>query len=608
MKKQNKILLSIGTVASIVAPLATVVACQDNKDELDFNIVTQDEFALTNDKVKNEVTPILEEYKKFLNSEMSVYFPVAEDDFKAVQDKLSKFTSSDSSTTPEMVARMNELNAKISNFEAGIANLDFNLTNRTYQKLKEYQYQTPTVISRTVAGIWSFVYNNLVGKQLYNQLVYTTDNVIANKQDMLDTSKTHDNEFWIDTQAAADLFKDDLKADQNFKVIAIDKPGGWDQIVSGLLKMAAGPKDAKVKPTTEEQIKTIENWLQKNLIVWDGKDSVPGSLYTTVVRGNVASPIDIAKAKALVQQGQKNAKYSTVKGDYYNPSTGDTNVLFTPDYFFFKPINNFDQTVMAEYKTYFDKKYPGEEIRELNPTTNQPDDRYVNTVVKDSEDWYKLVDILAKDKNHGKNNIEQLVTSVKTWHSLSDLGKLVFQKLISYIPPTTRVYFSKDEQDLSTYTQIISFGDQYIDKSVVASGDLVNSVMINVETDLFDSLKPASGTWEKTNTQVQISGDSDATKLVKELTLIVQKFGTSGLFYILDKVLFPAYEVAWGGTASSGKPVFRALATTLQNGWTLLKDGSWVQQPTKDQQSQIAFGEDETSAAKINEWRNSVVL
>lgn len=604
--KVKKYLISLGTVAAAITPLAILVSCGKKSDELDFDSVSKDEFIFTNDMVKTKIVPIINDIEKFLYNELNKNYPVAEDDYDKTITKLAYFESKDSSIIPFAVQKYNEFNEKISKFEESVVGTNFNVMNRTYLKLKDYQRKIPIVIKNTAAGIWSFIYNNIATKALANQLVFSSlDNRVAKKGDVIG-----ENLYWVDLSAAEKLF-DATNAARAKAMPAqepIPKPAAgvertWNEIVSEILANAAGnPTDEQaIQPSPSDQVDWVEKWLNDNLVVWDGQKAVQGSIHTHVERGNVPSQLDVIKAKALVKSGQTNIVFDTVNQIAVNAGE----YLIDSNHFRVKEVSF---QVPDEYWKYIQSKYS----IDISKMTNAEKEAAKSTI-KDADDWNKLIDEIAKDKTNGRVNLNLLKTNIKLYSPLSELGSLVFQKLASYINSTTRVFFTKYEESApDQYGQTLTVIDpetMFIDKSNVVIEDLPNSISLNVTRSLFDSLKPTSGTWAKTNTYT--SGDSDATKLKKLLSQLVGKYGSSALESLLEYILFPAASVDYSTQAVS--PKFATLVASLDDGYALIKDVdsngnviyAWSDSKTATK-SKVIFDDDELSAQKIRDWTSSL--
>lgn len=605
--KKNKYLISLGTAAVTIAPLATIVACESKDDDnLDFNSVSKDEFIFTNDKVKTEVVPIINDIEKFLYKELSKNYPVAEDDYDKTMNKLKYFESEDPNIVPGAIKQNNEFNKRITDFEASVSGTNFNLMNRSYLKLKDYQRKIPTIIKNTAAGIWSFLYNNIVTKELADQLVFSSlDNRVAKKEDV-----TGENLYWVDSSAVEKLFDATNAARAKAKPAQepIPRPAGgadwtWNDIEKEILSNAAGnPVDEQsVQPSPSEQVEWIEKWLNHNLVVWDGKAAVPGSIHVTVERGNVPSQLDVEKAKALVKPGQKNIVYDTAE----QVAVGYGEYLIDTNHF---RINEISFTVPDGYWDYIKTKYG---IDDKNMTTAEI--IIAKNTIKDSDDWYKLIDEIAKDKTDGRTNLNLLKTNIKLYAPLSELGSLVFLKLASYINSTTRVFFTKQEESAPDQygqtTTIINTETMFVDKSKVEMEDMLNAVSLNVTLPLFDDFKPSSGIWAKTNTYT--SGDSDATKLKDFLSRLVGKYGSSALEFLLSNIFFPSAQLDYATQLVS--PSFATLSASLDDGYVLIKDKdsngnvvySWTNAPSVEK-TKIIFGDDPVSAQKIRDWSSSL--
>lgn len=604
MKKiKNKYLLALGATIITIAPLATVIACDNKNDDLDFDAVSKDEFVFTNDKIKNEVVPLINEVEDYLLNELHKHYPVAEDDYGRIMAKLAYFSNDDKTIKTDAEKKIEELNTKISKFEQSIAGTNFNTGNKTYQKLKEYQHKLPQIIESTSAGIWAFIYQNLYSAALSNQLVYGTDNLVADK-----TQVTGENIYWVDQVAVQKLF-DDIDA-ANAKVgkplttpLAAGATRTWNEVLKGILSNAAGnPTDEEQpQPEPRKQVEWIENWINKNLVVWDGKNAVSASIKVHVERGNVASPVDVAKLKALVKDGQKNIKYDKsalkleLEPEWFIP---DQNHFFIPSL-----DNSIVLQLSQDYKDYMTKKY-------TTPNSNfEPED---------SEDYYKLIDEIAKDRNTGKQSLEILKTEVIGFKQLSDLGVKLYTKLVSYINTSTKVFFTTEESDPNNINnKIILPGENYVDKSVVQEDDVLNAIAINVKSGAFDALKPASG-WQKINAST--NGDTDSMKLKEQkgvLESILINYGERGLEFILRNLLFPYRATDWNTMKT--KVAFGNFGYALSDGWILRNneltfdkqktDKTYIGLWTNDldtPKNEIAFDDDEDIVEKLRSWENSL--
>lgn len=604
--KTKKYLVSLGAVATTIAPLATLISCGKNSDELDFDSVSKDEFIFTNDMVKTKIVPIINDVEKFLYNELNKNYPVAEDDYDKTMTKLAYFESKDSSTTPFAVQKYNEFNEKISKFEESIVGTSFNIMNRTYLKLKDYQRKIPIVIKNTAAGIWSFIYNNIATKALANQLVFSSlDNRVAKKEDV-----KGENLYWVDSSAVEKLFDatNAARAKAQPAQQPIPKPAAgvdrtWNEIVSEILANAAGnPTDEQaIQPSPSDQVDWIEKWLNDNLVVWDGKNAVQGSIHAYVERGNVPSQLDVTKAKALVKVGQTNIVFDTAN----QIAIGGNEYLIDSNHF---RVNEVSFQVPDKYWDYIKAKY-GFDENKMTPTEIS----VAKNTIKDADDWNMLIDEIAKDTTNGRENLNLLKTNIKLYTPLSELGSLVFQKLASYISSTTRVFFTKHEESApDQYGQtsiIIDPETMFIDKSNVKMEDMFNAVSINVTTTLFDDLKPTTGVWTKANSYT--SGDSDATKLKNLLSQLVGKYGSSALDSLLGNILFPAANLDYATKAVS--PKFATLSFSLNDGYALIKDEdsngdvvyAWSD-PKTAAKSKVVFDDDVVSAQKIRDWISSL--
>lgn len=593
MKKRNKYLIGLGATVATFAPIASIVACDSSKDELDFQAVNKDEFVFTNTKVHDTIVPIIADIEKFLNSELSKNYPVAEDDYDNVIKKLAFFESDNQSVVPKAKEFIDSVNKRISDFGSGIEGTNFNIANRTYQKMMDYQAKLPTIIKNTASGIWAFIYNNLVQKALMDQLVYSSlDNQVPNKADVKAA-----NLYWVDSTAVEKLFDDIDAARAKANKPPLDKPAAgtqrtWNDIIKAITSNAANnPMDEDdVQPSAKDQVEWIENWLNKNLVVWDGKNAVAGSIHIHVERGNVASQIDVAKAKALVLPNQKNIVYDLPE----QIMIGDKSYLIDETHF---QLNDVYITVPQAYKDYLQNKYN--------------DNSLSDCAVKDADDWYKLVDEVSKDPKEGKQNLDIIKTGLATYQKLSDLGKLVYMKVISYINASTKVLFTTLKEDPNAAnTLLIQPETGFVDGTNVSIDDMVNSISVNVKTNLFDELKPTSGTWVKTNQNS--SADSDAVKLTTTngiLQKIIDKYGSWGLLFILDNVYFPAAEKNWTNANLTSK--FTNIQTALDDGFILKKSDSgndkyqWTED-TNVEKSKVVFADDKISADKIRDWQGGL--
>lgn len=413
MKFKKKI-LTAGTLFAVTTPLAMVIACESKEDELVFDGYkeTPREFTIAKNKI------LLEEFikpveKKLRQMVLDAYQIKTIPKAKEAKDKLEVLKAEVDSYLPKFKA-----------FNDSIIGKEYNILSDTY--LKALDLVDISTGSVTTEGNINRVY-----KQIKEQIGITLKNLTASALQGLviysdtqtkDKNNVTKNSFWVDENYINNnIDQTDEKLDWNNVTIA------WSKAIA--MKADQLSKKKQVTDDYELSEKLIE--FARNAILVYTEDNgqpkvVQGDVNVKVERGNAASQEDVANAMLLLSDGKGNRVSWTNIGDTSKQDTSGVKWFKKDEFWFEKSAfqsawhaldNSEGQKFIDQYRTYLEtetgKKYP----------------QNIDLLIRNSDDYYKFIEIAAKSVEHGRTALANLTPRVFKQLPDNKIFSIIIQKM-----------------------------------------------------------------------------------------------------------------------------------------------------------------------------------
>lgn len=462
--KFKKSIITAGTLLTVIAPLATVVACEDKHDELVFDGYKETPREFTISKNKELLESFIRPAQKVLRR-MATRIALVNTIQKA-KDAMNA-----------VEADKKELDALVPKFDAfneSIIGKEYNNLSETY--LKALDLVDRSVGNVTTQGNISRVYNSLkevIGSTLRNLTTTALQGlVIYSDSEASDKTQVVKNSFWIDksyVNANVDQTENQNKIDWTNITVA------WAQII-----VQKGNELRKTSKNDYEVSEKLVEFAKNAILVYTEENGnpkvVPGDVDVKVERGSAASQEDVLKANAKLYDESGNKTSWTNVGDTSKLAALNSSVKWFKNDEFWLPKSSFATAVAELLKPITDSK--GDPIIDQNGNS-QTDKKYVDLyrtyletetgqkfasdtdlIVRNSEDYYKFVEIASKSIQHGRDALAKL--EPKAFKKLPD--NTIFSIIINRMGLNDKITVIKSGVDPAT-VPVVSGG------ILIVSGD-----------------------------------------------------------------------------------------------------------------------------------------
>lgn len=451
----NKTFLTILSTAVVVAPISTIVACNEKTDELTFDdeITSPREYTLEMNKELSK--DFIKPYESLLNS-MKALVPTSLLPNYSVLESLGN-----SLNKAEDLKRESEiLNTKFETFNQKISGSNYNDLNNTYLKAIDFVDQKDADGKVVVEGGFNMNYKalKLNLKSYYKDVtVAILKNLVSYSDIQVQDPKTVTaNHFYID--------EDFVK--KNIDVSTTAWSGSWSDAI-----VRKRDDLAKVLTDNFEIAKELNDFANKALVVAT-KDTtgkiiaVPGDVNVVVERGQAPTLEDVNLA--LNKLSDSNGKAVT----WNNAAIATTNqsiTWFKNDEFWLSKsafagiigaLKNVNQTsYIDEYKAYLEG--------ETKTTIADYNDLYI----RNANDYYKFVGIIGKYIEGGRDVLHNISESIKLF---IPTNQPIYSKAVKNLGQGD-VIVLKDSNDIST-TNVVSGGTLIISSTATPWGGVTTPV------------------------------------------------------------------------------------------------------------------------------------